>query len=585
MGMAKSRATVATAFRYREHFAAALGLLAVLLAGLFVYPGTHFLTSDTQIWTVMMENRLHPEVLAQDLLAQYPHVGLSFYDEIINTLRRWTGLPVQTVMMAHLVLFRAVMLAGAYLLAYALTQSRMAGLWIAGALQVVYFIPGPTVCVMEVEPVPRAYSLSLGLLAVGLFALGKRWGGAWALAGAMLFQAVMVYPVMVCLAAWKLFAHDIEPVHQRLRYWIPVVGAAALVVLLSIAAQGGSGGLFEIVPEWLREVQRVRASYNWVSLWPGYLVAVHVLFCVLGMVVAWRSRLELSPLLRWFLGGVPVIALVSIPAAWLAMEKLHLMAAAQTQPARALATLYAVSLIALMAAAWKAAQAERWFGAAGWLLGAYSIVFLDRTILLARQMAMGEVTNWWWWLWAPGLAVAATAALRLRQAPAGGAAVALCLLMAAPFGIYRLHFGVDIAAQDARTPEVLALSAWAEENTAVDAVFLFPGFERSTQPGVFRAAAKRTVYVDWKAGGQVNFDVEFAEKWWERWNAVGKGPFRPSRVPEFARRGIQYIVVTPGTAVAGAKPLYANGRFEVYRVAELLNASSAHLPAATTASK
>lgn len=561
------------------------GLLAILLAGLFVYPGTHFLTSDTQIWTVMMENRLHPELLAKDLLAQYPHVGLSFYDEIINTIRQWTGLPVEAVMTAHLVLFRVVMLTAAYLLAFALTQSRMASLWTAAALQVVYFIPGPTVCVFEVEPVPRAYSLSLGLLAVALFSLGKRWAGAWALAGAMLFQAVMVYPVILCLAAWKLFARDVEPVHQRLRYWLPMVGAAGLVVLLSMAAQGGSGGMFAVVPEWLREVQRMRASYNWVSLWPGYLVAVHVGFCILAAWVAWTSRASLTPLLRWVLLGVPVVAVLSIPGAWVAMEKMHLMAAAQTQPARALATLYAVGLIALFAAAAKAAAQRNWLGCAGWLVGGYSIVFLDRTIQLARQVAMGGVANWWWWLWVPVLAGLAMAALRARKAAPLVSATALCLLMAAPFGVYRLHFRADVASQDARTPEVLALAEWAEQSTETDAVFLFPGFERSPQPGVFRAAARRAVYVDWKAGGQVNFDIEFAELWWERWNAVGKGPFRANRIPEWAKRGVQYVAVAPGVDLGGRAPLYANPSFAVYRVADLLAGHRVTAADATSTSK
>jgi hypothetical protein len=349
-----------------------------------------------------------------------------------------------------------------------------------------------------------------------------------------------------------------------------MVGSAGLVVLLSMAAQGGSGGLFAVVPEWLREVQRMRASYNWVSLWPGYLVAVHVGFCVLAGAVAWACRASLTPLLRWVLLGVPVVALVSIPGAWVAMEKLHLMAAAQTQPARALATLYAVGLIVLFAAGVKAAARRNWLGCVGWLVGGYSIVFLDRTIQLARQVALGGVANWWWWLWVPVLALLAMAALRARKAAPLASAAALCVLMAAPFGVYRLHFGADIAAQDARTPEVMALADWAGQNTAVDAVFLFPGFERSPQPGVFRAAARRAVYVDWKAGGQVNFDIEFAELWWERWNAVGKGTFRASRIPEWARRGVQYVVVAPGVDLGGRAPLYANARFAVYRVADLV---------------
>ena len=56
-------------------------------------------------------------------------------------------------------------------------------------------------------------------------------------------------------------------------------------------------------------------------------------------------------------------------------------------------------------------------------------------------------------------------------------------------------------------------------NTPKDAVFQFGDAERRLEPGVFRARAKRALYVDWKAGGQVNFLQPFAMLWAERWEA------------------------------------------------------------------
>ncbi len=572
------RAMAATAFRFRDHFRMLPGLLAILLAGLFYYPGTHFLTSDTQIWTVMLEHQMHPQYLAKDLLAQYPHIGLSFYDEIVNGIRSLTGLPAHPVMYAHLVLFRIVMLSAAYLLAFALCGNRLLSVWMVAAIQMVYLITGPSVCVIEVEPVPRAFSMSLGLLAVALFAQGRRWGAAWALGISMLFQAVMVYPVLLCLGAWILFGGTLSKWTERARLLLPVASLAIVVLSLSILAQGGSGGFFATVPDWLVEVQRIRASYNWVSLWRTPVVVVHVVFCVLVFLSAMRLRQAASRDLRWFLFGIPVVALLSIPVAWIAMEKLHLMAAAQTQPARALATMYATGVVMMLAAGALAAAKRRWPETFGWLAVAYGVVFLDRTIAFALQgpswqQLLSQL------LWPIGLAACATLVLALRPLVPLLANVCLCLLMAAPFAIYRVNFEVNIFEQDARTPEVMALSAWAEQNTGREAVFLFPGFEKSLQPGVFRAAARRAVYVDWKSGGQVNFDIEFSRIWWERWNEAGKGRFDPKRTSLFSQRGIDYLVLAPANAVNGVAPSYQDGKFIVYRTADLLAHMDAEDPA------
>ncbi len=574
MGTPHGRAALATGSRQRSHIPALFGLLAILIAGFLIYPGRHFLTSDTQIWSVMLEHSLHPDFLGKDLLAQHPHIGLSFYDEIVNSLRRVTGLSMEQVMVGHQIVFRAVLLLAAYLLGFVLCQSSLFALWMAASLQMIYFIAGPTVCVMEVEPVPRGYSLALGMLAVALVASGRKWGAAWALGTAMLFQAVVVYPMLLCMAVWTLFSREEGGILRRSRYWLPVVGMAAAVLALSIAAQGGSGGMFEIVPEWLRNVQRMRASYNWVSLWPNSLIAMHVVFCIVAGLSYLRLRGQSNEGFCWFLWGIPVVALCSIPLAWLMMERLHLMIAAQAQPARALASLYALGVVAMFSAGVLAARKGRWVECGCWLLGGYSMVFLDRTVLLSQRLAAGQPMESQW-LWAPALALAGIGLLCLHPRKPRIAAGLLILLMAAPFAIYRLQFHADVMAQDARTPQVMELAAWAETNTARESVFLFPGFERSTEPGVFRSVARRALYVDWKGGGQVNFDIEFARAWWERWNDAGKGKFNPRRAAHFAKVGIDYLVVPPASALEGLPPLYANKSFVVYRTTDVAACSAA----------
>ncbi len=77
-------------------------------------------------------------------------------------------------------------------------------------------------------------------------------------------------------------------------------------------------------------------------------------------------------------------------------------------------------------------------------------------------------------------------------------------------------------------------------------MFLFPDARSSLEPGVFRYYAQRSVYVDWKAGGQVNFFRAFADEWWDRWQATMAGAYRPDRVREYRTRGIQYLVFRRG---------------------------------------
>jgi len=81
------------------------------------------------------------------------------------------------------------------------------------------------------------------------------------------------------------------------------------------------------------------------------------------------------------------------------------------------------------------------------------------------------------------------------------------------------------------------LCAWARLSAPKSAVFLFPDAGRELQPGVFRAEALRTVYVDWKSGGQVNYFKDFGEQWWSRWQDVMAKPGDPSKLAAARQRG------------------------------------------------
>ena len=151
---------------------------------------------------------------------------------------------------------------------------------------------------------------------------------------------------------------------------------------------------------------------------------------------------------------------------------------------------------------------------------------------------------------AVGLA-AITALAGIRWAPA----VAVAAFFAIPL------LGGVVNYPNLHTPDLAQLSAWARANTPPDAVFVFPGVDRSLAPGIFRSQALRAVYVDWKGGGQVNYLKDLGEQWWFRWRQIRE--FRPSDLPQYAADGIGYVVLQEPLARAAQ---YQNDTYVVYKL-------------------
>ncbi len=111
------------------------------------------------------------------------------------------------------------------------------------------------------------------------------------------------------------------------------------------------------------------------------------------------------------------------------------------------------------------------------------------------------------------------------------------------------------------TRELDQLSAWARSSTPRDAVFLFPDEGHGLASGIFRVEALRAVFVDWKAGGQVNYRRDFAEQWWTRWQLTMNGAIDPAR---YEALGIGYIVVKPAHRL-DRPPVFQNSAYVAYR--------------------
>jgi hypothetical protein len=551
-----------------KHFLVAAAILALTLVGFLRFPGHTFLQSDTQVYMPILEHFWDPSVLGRDLLAQQPHVSFTIYDETALGLRRLTGLSFREVLALEQVVFRALGILGVFLLATALQLSTRAALLVAAIFSLGATILGPTVLLFEYEPVPRGFAIPLLLLAVGLAAHGRDLWAGCAAALAFLYHPPSVYPfwiVYFCLTLWPS-----KPSVMRRRIWglVPILGGVLALFLLS-RLQTGVGELqafFSRIDPALEKLQRLRNPYVWISIW-GPIWAGHYIFLgVVALAAFWRVRKSASQDLRFFLVGLPLIGLASMPVSYWLLEKLKWSLVPQAQPLRALLFVTAVALILAAVAAVKASEQGRYWESVLWLLPAFAIPIQPRVseVLLphlANPLIRRRV------LLILFLSVCTTLALwaerrKFRWFAPGLTALAALLpfLLIPSYGQVRNY-------PELHNPELEALSAWARSSTPKDAVFLFPDARQELYPGIFRAEALRAVYADWKQGGQVNFLKVFAREWWPRWQQTMAGKFQPGKVDSFAALGIDYVVVRPANRLPWRVPVFENSGFLVYRLA------------------
>lgn len=540
-----------------KNLGVAAAIAGITLVTFFHFPGHTWIQQDTQIYAPILEHFWNPEALRQDLLVQRPHVSFTVYDETALALRRFTGLDFETVLGALQVLTRGLGVWGVYLMAGAVGFSTGPALLAAAALSLGAAIGGPSVLTLEYEPNPRGFAVPLLLLATGLTARGAYLAAGAAGAAAFLLHPPTVYPFWGLYFLLSLWPGKPEVMRRRLYAFIPLLGAALLLLAASRHQAGvGETQIFfsRLAPE-QETLQRMRASYVWISTWwrdwlPHYFVLYGI---ALGGF--WRIR-EKTPFdLRVFLVGLPLVGMLSMPASWLLLERMKWALIPQFQPMRALLFVVMAALFVAVAAAAHAAARRRYWESFLWLVPVFLVPSHARLSAwpgwerAATALLLAGLTS---------LALAA-AARRVRwAAPALGVAA-----LAGFFLLPTLAGTVNYPRQ--RTPELAQLSGWARHATHPDSVFLFPDAGIGGAPGIFRAEALRAVYVDWKGGGQVNYLRELGEEWWRRWQEAGKGRFHPDYLARYETLPIDYIVLTRKNRLSGRVPVFENGHYLVYR--------------------
>lgn len=529
-------------------------LLGAAICGLtlltwFQFPGHTWLQQDSQIYVPILEHLWDPAALRQDILVQRPHVSFTLFDESALALRKVTGLGFREVLSFGQLVTRALGIWGFYLMALAVGLPAAPALLVTGILSLGATIVGPTVLSFEYEPDPRGFAVPLLMLAIGLAAHRRDFGAGLAGAAAFLIHPPTVYPfwgVYFCMALWPA-KPDI--MRQRLYAFIPLLAAALALLAASRYQPGASEAqafFTRLTPE-IERLQRMRAPYNWISVWWRSLWPHYVFLYALTLAGYWRLRQHATIDLSFFLLGLPLIGMLSMPVSYLLLEKMKWALIPQFQPMRALLFVTVIAIFSAAAAGCHAALKKRYPEAFLWLALAYLVPVNTRAMTWLAPNRIATILI---------LAVAAVLACSLSRRWAVPAIVSAAL---AGFFVIPTLGGVTNYPR-LYSPEVDELAGWARTSTPVDAVFLFPDNGKDLYPGIFRAQSLRAVYVDWKGGGQVNYLKELGEQWWERWQ---RAMTKPLPVKEYQKLGIDYLVLRAGHDLPGHTPMFQNKRFWV----------------------
>jgi hypothetical protein len=538
---------------------AALWLAAITAISYFVFPGHTYLHSDTQIYLPILEHLYDPTLFRHDILAQYPHVRFTAYDEISILLRRLTGLGFESVWTAQQLLCRFAQFLGAFLIGRRLGLPTAPALALTALLALGATITGPAVLLLEYEPVPRGFAVGLLLLATGL-AVSDRGYLAGVAAGlatlyhpptAMPFWAV--YPVAVYLARFQ------QSWRERLRPLPGMIGGLLLLLLLAALQPEHplSQPLVSRIPADIIPLQQFRAAYNWFSLWDRYWIWHYAAGAALVLLAIRQLGPRCPSPVRIWLLGLAAVGLSSMPASYLLLDLGHWSLIPQIQPARAALFIVASLMLAAGASAYYALIDRKWLRGFAWLV---------LILAIPTQNRVADLLAPWTW----DTTVATRAAVVAALAAIVAAAIAVPILRVGAVAVLALvpAFVIPTVGRvqnypNLNRPEIDELARWAR-TTPRDAVFLFPDVDRSLETGIFRAHSLRAIYVDRKGGGQVNFLPAFAREWWRRWQLTMSGPILTAG--EYRLLGIDYVVITKGEPVAALSPIYTNSRYTVYLI-------------------
>ena len=540
------------------HVLAILALLGLTILGFFHFPGHTYLQSDTHIYLPMMERLLNPQLLANDIIAVHPHLSYTLYDEVATGFKWLTGLDFEPILYTQQFIARFLGMLGIYLLALAARLRPGAAVFVCGLFSLGTFIVGPAVLTIEYEPVPRGTAIPLLLLSIGLAAHSRWTGAALAAGAAFLYHPPTVWPVWLLLIGYLAWSRSAVDATVRRRALVIFAGTVVFLLIASrfqIGEREKQQFLAQIPPD-LEELQRMRASYNWIGIWIERWWVHYSILLVLALGAWWRIRDELNGISRLLLAGLPVLGALSLPLSYLLLDIGKWIVIPQAQPGRALLWVTVCAILNAGLAAAILARRNRSWEALAWLAIPFALPVHLRfqelawpdTSLLATRLAL-----------AVGLAALAAWLLRDRPQPFAVVAVLVAIFAFPTLGQVKNY-------ADLHNEDLDSLSAWARQSTPVNAVFHFPDAGTQLYPGVFRSRALRAVWVDYKGGGQVNFTYSLAKEWWRRYSSTLKQPYEAWAVERYRELPADYLVLQAKHKRDDMEPVFHNSKYFVYQL-------------------
>ncbi|MFL6353826.1 MAG: hypothetical protein ACJ74Z_18530 [Bryobacteraceae bacterium] len=511
----------------------------------------------------MLERLDAPGYLSRDLVATDPHLTYTIYDEVTLFLHAVVGLSFQTALIAQQVLYRAAGLFGAFLLTQAIGLGDLFAFLVATLLSLGAALSGPGVCVVEGEAVPRAFAVGLVILAVGLLAKEKPLLTGVAGGLAVLYDPAIAAPFWIVVLVALVF-------DCRLRSLLRPATTILLIFVLLLAnlAQLQPGVLepqifFGNLSNKVAFIQHYVASDAWVSLWAGRDIWQYLFIWVCGVWATARIWSTLNRQMRWLFVLLPLIGIISLPVSYLLLERMRMSLIPQIGPARALVYTAALTSLACSIAGIRAALRRNNSEALLWFVVVFALPVNVRILDLFRLESAGNLLQLILCIMLAGLLTAFVTQFGSTKLRPLVLVAPLVAMLAAPHvrrGNNQLKIGQETIAE---------VADWAENNTWGSSMFLFPDAGRDLYPGMFRAASRRAVWVDWNTGSLGNYFESFALEWWERWQQTMQGSFSPGRLHGMLSLPVDYYVLKRRNQLADMKPVFENRDFVVYDSADL----------------
>jgi len=299
-------------------YATAAAAVALALLTFFQFPGHTWLQQDSQIYVPVLEHQRDPSALRNDPLVSQSPVAFTLYDEAALALGRVSGLSFRDVLAAEQIAARAFGIWGLYLMATALGLATGSAWVVTAVCSLGATIAGPSVLTFEYEPTPRALAIPLSFCAVGLAAHQRYLAAGMAAAAGFLYHPPSLLPfwaTYVVLAMWPAKSE-----RRQAQLWGIAPLIAAVVILLATARGQPSILLLGRLTPGQEMLQRMRASYVWISMWPWPVLEHYAALTAVVAVAAARIWRQIPFELRVFVLGMAALGMVSMPASWLLLE-------------------------------------------------------------------------------------------------------------------------------------------------------------------------------------------------------------------------------------------------------------------------